>query len=440
MDALHIAGGAAIEGNTVAGGSKNAALPIMAATLLLDGPSRLERVPRLLDVATQCRVLRELGAHVRHDSRGTLLVQVIDPTVSVAPMSLVRRMRASFCVLGPLLARRGRAVVALPGGCAIGRRPVDLHLRGLAALGADLRIRGGYVVAVARRLVGRSIDLTGPLGPTVTGTANLLCAATLARGRTTLFGAACEPEIVDLGRFLNRCGASIRGLGTPVVEVDGVERLAGCTHRVIPDRIESATLLIAAVITGGRLTIEHAEPAHLAGVLDVLAESGAQVRLAARSIMIQGPGRPQPVRVVALPYPGVPSDVQPQLTALAALAEGTSYIQDRVFPARFAHIKAFIRMGARIRRHGATLRIVGARCLHGKAVEATDLRASAALVLAGLAAEGKTTLGQLHHLDRGYHRLDEKLRCLGATIQRQPVARPTDVPGAVQTDKTLVLP
>jgi len=417
MDVLQIRGPSRLVGSVTVSGAKNAALPIMAASLLLDGPCEMERVPRLLDVSTQTRVLQALGMQVKA-SQGRLSCETIDPNAVVAPARLVRRMRASFCVLGPLVARRGRAVVALPGGCAIGPRPVDVHLRGLAALGADIRIQGGYVVARADRLRGRRINMAGPRGPSVTGTANVLMAAVLARGRTVLHAAACEPEIVDLGHFLNGAGARIRGLGTPVLEIDGVDQLSAHGHRIVADRIETATLLIAAAMTQGRVTVEGTQGAELAAVLDVLDDCGAEIVARGTSISIQGPSRVRPIRFVSLPHPGVPTDVQAQLSALATLADGASYVQDRVFPTRFAHVKQLARMGARIDHHGETLRMAGRGGLRGASVVATDLRASAALVLAGLAAEGTTTLHQIHHLDRGYESLDEKLRKLGGDVAR----------------------
>jgi len=420
MSHLCIAGGIPLQGTVVASGAKNAALPIMAASILAGGPVRLERVPRLVDVETLSQVLAELGLRASRDAEGPLTLTTVDPQPVRARYELVRRMRASFCVLGPLLARRGRAVVSLPGGCAIGPRPVDLHLQGLAALGADLRIEHGYVLARARRgrLSGATIDLRGPRGPTVTGTANVLSAAVLARGETTILGAALEPEIVDLGSFLVSLGARITGLGTSTLHVRGVEELGGGPYRIIPDRIEAATLLLAAAITRGSATVAGVAGGHLDAVLERMRAAGVEVEVALDRVAVGASGRPRPVEIAAMPYPGIPTDVQAQWMALLSLAGGTSTVRDGVFPARFMHAAELGRLGARIElRHEAAV-VTGVPRLTGAAVTACDLRASAALVLAGLAAEGETTVGHVHHLDRGYERLEEKLNRLGARIER----------------------
>ena len=327
-------------------------------------------------------------------------------------------MRASFCVLGPLLARRGRAVVPLPGGCNIGHRPVDLHLKGLAALGADLRLQHGYVVAAARRLHGAPIDLSGPNGPTVTGTANVMSAAVLARGTTVIRGAALEPEIVDLGTFLIALGARIDGLGTSAIRIEGVDQLGGATHRLIPDRIEAATLLIAVAIAGGAATVTGIVPEHLAGVLEKLRAAGAEIDVAPDRVSIAARRPLRAVDVVAQPYPDFPTDLQAQWTALMCVAEGVSRVQDRVFPGRFLHLAELNRLGAKIACDRGAATVSGAARLSGARVTACDLRASAALVLAGLAADGRTLVDHVHHLDRGYQRLDDKLRQLGAKIER----------------------
>jgi UDP-N-acetylglucosamine 1-carboxyvinyltransferase len=329
-------------------------------------------------------------------------------------------------VLGPLLARRGRAIVPLPGGCRIGPRPVDLHLAGLAALGADLRIEQGRVIAQSRRLRGARINLRGPRGPTVTGTANVMSAAVLARGVTVIEGAACEPEIVDLGNFLQSLGARIEGLGTATVFVRGVSELSGGEYRIIPDRIEAGTLLIAAAITHGRIMIEDVRPDHLQATLKVLAKAGCRLCIRNSEITLQSPDQLQPFRASALPYPGLPTDLQSQFMALAAVAAGRSSIRDQVFPERFEHARQLRRLGAAVHRRGNGARVEGGRPLHGAAVTACDLRASAALVLAGLAARGETTIRRIHHLDRGYERLEEKLRSLGASISRINLAAAPD--------------
>ena len=343
-------------------------------------------------------------------------------------------MRASFCVLGPLLARRGRAVVPLPGGCNIGHRPVDLHLKGLAALGADIHLEHGYVMAAARRLAGATIHLGGPNGPTVTGTANVLSAAVLARGVTIIHGAAVEPEIVDLGEFLIALGSRIEGLGTPTLRIVGVDQLGGTTHPLIPDRIEAATLLMAAAITGGSTTIVGIVPEHLTSVLTMLNAAGAEVAVGPGRVSIAATGRLRAVDVVAQPYPGLPTDVQAQWTALMSVADGTTTVRDRVFPGRMLHVAELNRLGAKITCDGRAATIQGVPCLSGARVTARDLRASAALVLAGLAAKGRTAVDHVHHLDRGYQRLDWKLRQLGACIERtsdQPVNSATPSPAAV---------
>jgi len=463
MPHFQITGGVALQGKVRASGSKNAALPIMAAAILATKPVRLEGVPRLADVHTQAQLLRCLGMRVTsekpdrstriphhaeqaangvpllrrssaecdplpstackqavaHDDDGRgLTIETIDPSPVRAKEGLVRRMRAGFCVLGPLLARRGRAIVPLPGGCNIGSRPVDLHLRGLAALGADIRLEHGYVVAAARRLTGADIDLSGPRGPTVTGTANVMSAAALARGATTIHGAAAEPEIVDLGRFLIAMGARIEGLGTSTIRIEGVEQLGGASHRLIPDRIEAATLLIAAAITRGSATVVGAMPEHFGAVLAKLDEAGAEIKVGPDCVSISSHRPLRAVDIVAEPYPGIPTDLQAQWTALASLNEGVSRIEDRVFPGRFLHAAELNRLGANIVVGQGLATVTGVNHLSGARVAACDLRASAALVLAGLAADGRTVVEHIHHLDRGYQQLDHKLRQLGARIDR----------------------
>jgi len=419
MAQFTITGRVPLSGSVRASGSKNAALPMMAAALLAEEPLHLTRVPRLTDVRTMSRLLERLGVDVARTGDGRIELTPADPTPVLAPYHLLRQMRAGFCVLGPLLARRGRAVVSLPGGCNIGHRPVDLHLKGLAALGADLRLTRGYVVAEAKRLCGATVELTGPRGPTVTGTANVLSAAVLARGETLITGAAREPEIIDLGRLLTRMGARIDGLGTSTLHIRGVDQLGGAAHEIIPDRIEAATLLVSAAITGGRATVTGVIPGQLTAVLDVLDAAGVHLDVGDGSVSISAPRRPRPVQVTAEPYPGVPTDVQAQLTALCCLAPGRSTVRDTVFPERFLHVPELARLGARIERRGPGVEIEGVNHLTGAPVTASDLRASAALVLAALAARGTTTVGQIHHLDRGYERLDRKLAALGAGIERR---------------------
>jgi len=429
MDALRITGGQRLHGTVAAGGSKNATLPIMAAAILCDGPTVLSGTPQLTDVRTLADLLRHLGIESRRDTAGDLHLNTVDPTPTTAPTALVRRMRASFCVLGPLLARRGRAVVPLPGGCNIGHRPVDLHLAGLAALGAELRIDRGFVIAEARELCSAKIDLRGPNGSTVTGTANVLSAAVLARGTTIITGAATEPEIVDLGRFLIAAGANIEGLGTDTLEINGVERLCGAQHEVIPDRIEAATLLLAAAITRGTVSVTHVRPEHLSAVLEALSAAGALVAVGNHKITVHAENRPQPIDLIARPYPGVPTDLQAQFMALLALADGSSVVADDVFPERSLHLAELARLGARIQRRDRLAMVEGVHRLSGAEVTATDLRATAALVLAGLAARGETIIHEAEHLERGYEDLPLKLNQLGAKITRL-TAKPAVAPAA----------
>jgi UDP-N-acetylglucosamine 1-carboxyvinyltransferase len=420
MDAFRIHGGIPLRGEVAVSGSKNAALPIMAASILASEPVWLDRVPRLTDVDTLSLVLGYLGVEVKRQRDERLRLETVDSRPIRAGYELVSRMRASFCVLGPLLAKRGRAIVSLPGGCQIGDRPVDLHLKGLAALGAQIKIEHGYVVAEAPRLVGAKIHLSGPRGPTVTGTANVLCAAVLARGSTTITGAAIEPEIADLGRFLISLGARIEGLGTPTLQIEGRRELGGGAYRVIPDRIEAATLLLAAAITGGAATIAGAEPEHLGQVLAHLERAGAQVHVAGNRISVAASGKPAPTDISALPYPGIPTDLQSQWMAWMALAPGRTLIRDQVFGERFLHVGELQRLGAQIERSSELAIVSGVERLTGASVMASDLRASAALVLAGLAAKGETIVRRIYHLDRGYERLENKLQLLGASMERFP--------------------
>ncbi|HEV3340850.1 MAG TPA: UDP-N-acetylglucosamine 1-carboxyvinyltransferase [Pirellulales bacterium] len=417
MNVLRICGQTRLTGEVAASGSKNAALPIMAASLLASEAVRLTRVPELTDIRTLSRLLQGLGLFLAR--RGDeVLIETRDERPTRAENTYVRRMRASFCVLGSLLARRGQAIVPLPGGCKIGDRPIDLHLRGLSALGADIAIRQGCVVARARGLTGARVHLAGARGPTVTGTANVLSAAVLARGTTLITGAAREPEIVDLGRFLQALGARIDGVGTGTIRVRGVDQLGGGTYQIIPDRIETATLLLAAAMTRGSIRVTDTNPAHLTAMLDRLSDAGAAVETTGDSIRLAMCGRPKPVSIVARPHPGVPTDLQAQWTAFMCLARGQSLVRDAVFPERFDHVSELSRLGASLCRQGDSVCVRGTESLTGGIVRASDLRASAAMVLAGLAASGETTVTGLRHLDRGYERLEEKLSRLGASIER----------------------
>ena len=425
MDAFRILGGRPLAGSVAVGGAKNAALPIMAAALLTGDPIVLEGVPEVADVNMMARVLYRLGMHVHRGWDHRLRLETVDARCTTAPHRWVRRMRASFCVLGPLLARRRKAVVALPGGCRIGDRPVDLHLKGLSALGATLRIDRGYVVASAEKLRGTKIDLRGPFGPTVTGTGNILSAAVLAEGVTIIQGAAQEPEIVDLGNMLISMGAKINGLGTSQMEIEGVDSLHGTLHRIMPDRIEAATFLLATTIAGGRTTITGVQPAHLTSVLTAVRSLGADVWVGKDYITLQRSRPLTPADFHALPYPGLPTDLQAPLTAVLTLAHGRSQLTDHVFPERFSHIAELRRLGASIQRHGRTATVQGVPLLAGSEVFADDLRGGAALVLAGLAAQGETLVHRVGHIDRGYERFVEKLTLLGADIQRLHHARPS---------------
>ena len=419
MDRLLIEGGRPLKGTVAVSGAKNAALPILAATLLTDEPCEIYNAPPLRDVATMVRILRGLGVRVQQ-TNSTISVDPRGYTGVEASYKLVSTMRASFCVLGPLLAKRRRARVSLPGGCVIGPRPVDLHLKGLRALGADLTIEGGYVEASTKELKGALVYLGGAFGSSVLATANVMMAATLARGRTIIENAACEPELVDLADFLIKMGAKIQGQGTPLIEINGVHELGPATHTVIPDRIEAGTYLAAAAMTRGGLTILGGRPEHLGAVIDKLREAGVEITTAQRGqIRVRTPRALKPVRVTTLPYPGFPTDMQAQMMALMCVTEGISVITEKIYPDRFMHVAELNRMGAQVLLEGSSAIVKGVKRLSGAPVMASDLRASAALVLAGLAARGTTEISRVYHLDRGYERLEEKLSRLGARIQRE---------------------
>lgn len=418
MEKLVVHGGHSLHGLVTVAGSKNAALPIMAACLLTDEPVLLEGVPRVADVDTLARVLDGLGLATIQLPTGALHLHPNDTSRSEADPELVRRMRASFCVLGPLVARRGYAKVSLPGGCRIGDRPVDLHLKGLAALGAEITTDDGQVIARARRLRGAAINLTGRRGPSVTGTCNVMSAAVLADGDTWIEGAAREPEVVDLGNFLRTLGAQIYGLGTSRMHIRGVARLHGTRYHIIPDRIEAATWMTAAAITRGSLKLSNVRRNHLTAVIATLRQIGVTIERDGAGITVHGDRPLRATRIVAEPYPGVPTDVQAQLTTLLTVTPGASAVYDQVFPERFQHTVELRRMGAQIRQRENMAQITGVSSLVGAEVTATDLRASAALVLAALTARGQTTIRQINHLDRGYEHLDKKLCSVGADIVR----------------------
>ena len=414
MKSIIINGGRKLSGEVVVSGAKNAALPIITAGLLCEGEHRIANVPALADVKTLGRILQHMGVQfsatdhaVRIDS-GTL----VRPE---APYDLVRTMRASILVLGPLVARFGKARVSLPGGCAIGARPVNLHIMGLEKMGARISIEHGYVVAEAKRLKGAQIyfDVV-----TVTGTENLMMAAALADGETVLENAAREPEIVDLASALVRMGARIEGAGTDIIRIQGAERLRPLDHTVLPDRIETGTFVIAAAITGGTVTIRRCAPAHLDALLAKVTEAGAQITLGEETITVTGSDLIRPVSIKTLPYPGFPTDMQAQFMSLMTLANGTSVINETIFENRFTHVAELRRLGADIQHDGRTAVVKGVPKLSGAPVMATDLRASASLILAGLAAEGQTVVSRIYHLDRGYDSIESKLSGLGADIRR----------------------
>ncbi|MDX1374822.1 MAG: UDP-N-acetylglucosamine 1-carboxyvinyltransferase [Burkholderiales bacterium] len=416
MEKLLIRGGVPLEGEIAISGAKNAALPIMCAALLTPEPLRLENVPRLMDVRTMTQLLERMGVAVHAPGPGALELtaqRIADPS---APYELVRTMRASVLVLGPLLARCGTARVALPGGCAIGLRPVDQHLKGLEAMGADIRIEHGDMIARAARLRGARVvmDLV-----TVTGTENLMMAATLAEGTTVIENAAREPEIADLAACLNAMGARIRGAGSDLIRIDGVDALGGAAHRVMPDRIETGTYLSAVAAAGGRVRLTAAAPETLDATLEKLREAGARIALRPDEIEIEMRGRPRAVDLRTAPYPGFATDMQAQLLALDTVAEGTAMVTETIFENRFMHALELQRLGADISIEGNTAVVRGVERLQGAAVMATDLRASASLVIAGLVAQGETLIDRIYHLDRGYEALEAKLGALGARVERR---------------------
>ena len=405
-----------MHGEVTISGSKNAALPIMAATLLTGEPCVIHRVPNLSDTRFMARILESLGTQVKFE-RGTLTVRA-QKIRGYGDYDLVRKMRGSICIMGPLLGRLRKARVSLPGGCIIGARPINLHLKGFAALGATIKIEGGYVDATARKLNGATMFLGGRAGSTVLGTANVMMAAALADGVTVIESAACEPEVVDLANFLCAMGAQISGAGSPTITVTGVAKLHGAEHEVIPDRIEAATYTIAAAATNGEITLKGARADHLRAVIDKLSEAGVSVEKRGANLVVRRKGKLKSADVTTLPYSGFPTDVQAQMTALFTLTPGISIITERIFESRFMHVSELARLGADIEIEGPSAIVKGGRPLSGAPVMASDLRASAALVIAGLAAKGTTQVNRIYHLDRGYEKMDVKLRKLGARIQR----------------------
>ena len=405
-----------MRGEVEVSGSKNAVLPIMAATLLTRETCVIHHVPDLSDVRFMCRILQSLGAVVTMEG-GTLTVRAENIT-GTGDYDLIRKMRGSICILGPLVGRLRKASVSLPGGCVIGTRPIDLHLKGLSALGTEMRIEGGYVHAEAPGLRGTTVFMGGRSGPTVLGTANVVMASVLAEGVTVIESAACEPEVVDLCDFLNAMGARIHGAGSPTITVTGVPVLAGVEHRVIPDRIEAGTFAVAAVASGGEVTLRGARPDHLGAVLEKLREAGARVERRNGALTVGAGSTLRPLEITTMPYSGFPTDMQAQFMALLCLANGTSIVTERIFESRFMHAAELLRLGADIGIEGPSAIIKGGRPLSGAEVMASDLRASAALVIAGMAAQGRTQVHRVYHLDRGYERMELKLAGLGARIER----------------------
>ena len=418
MDKLIITGGERLQGEIRISGAKNAVLPIMAATLLADSPVTIRNIPHLHDVTTTMELLGRMGIHLTVDERMDIVVDSSTINSLYAPYELVRTMRSSILVLGPMLSRFGRADVSLPGGCAIGSRPVNLHIKGLQAMGADIEVENGYIKARVDRLKGARLvmDIT-----TVTGTENLMMAATLADGITVIENAAREPEVTDLASCLISMGAKIKGHGTHTIEIEGVERLSGTEYKVLPDRIEAGSYLVAAAITGGHIKVKDARPDTMDAVLQALREAGADITVGDDWIELDMHGkRTRAVNIHTAPYPAFPTDMQAQFTALNVVAEGSAAITETVFENRFMHVQEMQRMGAHIQLEGNTAITHGVDHLAGAPVMATDLRASASLVLAGLVADGETLIDRIYHIDRGYERIEEKLAQLGANIRRVP--------------------
>lgn len=418
MDRFIIEGGARLKGTVELSGAKNAALPILAATLLADSKSVIKNVPPLRDVYTMLRIMRVLGVRVSMEDN----VVIVEPrgySNYTAPYKLVSTMRASVCVLGPVLAKLKLAEVSMPGGCVIGPRPIDLHIKGLSAIGADIKIEHGYIVASAKQLKGARVYLGGNFGSSVLATANLMMAATLAKGKTVIESAACEPEVCDLAKFLIKMGAKIKGHGTPVVEIEGVKSLHGAEYTIIDDRIEAGTFMIASAITGGDIVIKGANVEHIGAVIDKLQCAGLKITDTKEGLRVKTIRSLRPVDVTTLPYPGFPTDMQAQMMALMSITKGISVITEKVYPERYMHVSELARMGGQVMLEGPSAIIKGVPRLSGAPVMASDLRASAALILAGLVAKGKTEVSRIYHLDRGYHNIEEKLEKLGARIKRE---------------------
>jgi len=416
MDKLVVKGGARLKGRVDISGSKNSALPILAATLLTPEKCVIHNVPDLSDIRFMLEILRQLGATVTFEN-GTVTTRA-ETVITEVPYELVRKMRASICVLGPMLARCGKATISEPGGCSIGDRPIDIHLKGLAELGAVSHTEGGNVYIPKAELIGKEIFLGGKFGSTVLGTDNVMMAATRAKGLTIIESAACEPEVRDLADFLNKMGAKIDGHGTRRLEIEGVSELGGVEHTVIPDRIEAGTYMVGALITQGDVLLAGADPDHLVNVIDRMKSCGAHIKCTSEGIHVAAPRKLSSIDLVTETYPGFPTDMQAQMCALMSVTPGISAITEKIFPSRFMHLSELRRMGSSVELEGATAILHGVDHLSGAPVMASDLRASAALVLAGLVAHGTTEVNRVYHIDRGYEQIDEKLRKLGADIER----------------------
>lgn len=418
MDKIVIDGGRRLKGEVEISGAKNSALPILAASLLTEEESIIENVPELRDISTMIRILRELGARATQEGN-VVTVKSSNGLRHAAPWKLVSTMRASVCLLGPLLGRLKKAEVSMPGGCVIGARPIDLHLKGLAALGAKIVIEHGNVKASAKRLTGGEVYLGGPFGSSVLATGNVMMAAALAEGITRIECAACEPEVVDLANFLIAMGAKIRGAGSHLIEIEGVKKLHGARYRVVPDRIETGTFMVASALTRGDIRLRNVVPEHNNALMDKLREAGVDVESNRSSVRVISKRKLRPVDVTTLPYPGFPTDLQAQMMSLMTVTPGISVITEKIYPDRFIHISELNRMGSKIFLEGNSAIVTGVKRLSGAPVMASDLRASAALVLAGLVAEGRTDVHRVYHLDRGYERIEEKFNSLGAKIWRE---------------------
>ncbi len=416
MDRLVIQGPCELSGDVRISGAKNAALPILIASLLSAEPSTISNIPHLRDVTTTLQLLASMGGHITVDERLNITLDCSEIPNKAAPYELVKTMRASILVMGPLLARFGEARVSLPGGCAIGARPVDVHIHGMEKMGAEIHVEQGYIHATAKRLKGAHIVMHTV---TVTGTENLMMAAVLAEGTTVLENAACEPEVQDLAHFLNKMGAKISGIGTSTLTIEGVEQLHGASHAIIPDRIEAGTYLAAAAVTRSCVTVTHANPNHMTAVLEKFKQAGAELEIEADRITLDMRGRElRPVDIVTAPYPLFPTDMQAQFLVMNALAPGRAVVEETLFENRFMHVSELMRMGAKIKVQGNKAITEGVETLTGAPVMATDLRASASLILAGLAAEGETVVNRIYHIDRGYECIEEKFHKLGADIMR----------------------